>query len=96
VHPLLTLSDTDDALNWNGNLDNPNDSEEDCAADDESDIEYNNSIDKPECPQQPGLSAAPNVPRLFRPIWKSKRQAEKILLMVDAVETQRNTGGKKK
>ena len=33
-----TISDTDDWLNWNGNLDNPNGSEEDCAADDESDI----------------------------------------------------------
>jgi len=34
-----SLSDSDDWLNWNGNLNNPNDSEDDCSADDESDIE---------------------------------------------------------
>jgi len=34
-----SISDTDDWLNWNGDLDNPNDSEDDCAADAESDIQ---------------------------------------------------------
>jgi len=29
-----SISDTDDWPNWNGDLDNPNDSEDDCAADD--------------------------------------------------------------
>jgi hypothetical protein len=33
-----SISDTDDWLNCNGDLDNPNDSEDDCAADDEFDI----------------------------------------------------------
>jgi len=37
--PPAILSDTDDWLNWNGDLDNPNDSEDDCAAHDESNIE---------------------------------------------------------
>jgi hypothetical protein len=37
-----SISDTEDWLQWNGDLDNPNDSEEDCAADDDSDIEHNN------------------------------------------------------
>jgi len=32
-----SVLDTDDGLNWNGDLDIPNDSEDDCAADDESD-----------------------------------------------------------
>jgi len=36
---------TDDWLNWNGDLDNPKDSEDDCAADNESDIEQNNAIE---------------------------------------------------
>jgi hypothetical protein len=36
------------------------------------------------------------VPRLVRPTWKSKWQAEKVLATVNAVETERNTGGKKK
>jgi len=39
-----SISDTDDWLNWYGDLDNRNDSEEDCAADDESDKEPNTGI----------------------------------------------------
>jgi len=77
-------------------LDNPNDSEEDCAADDESDVEHNNGIEDPECPEQQDVSTAPNVPGLVRPTRKSKRQAEKVLGTVNAVETRRNKGGKKK
>jgi len=46
-----SISDTDNWLNWNGNLDYPNDSEEDCAADNESDIEDNNGTEDPECPE---------------------------------------------
>jgi len=91
-----SLSDTDDCSNWNGDLDNPNDSEDDCAADDESDIEQYNGIEDSECPEQQDVSAAPNVPGLVQPTRKSKPQAEKVLLTVSAVETRRNTGGKKK
>jgi len=91
-----SISDTDDWLNWNGDLDNPNDSEEDCAADDESDIEHNNGIQDPECSEQQDVSATPNVPGLVRPTRKSKRQAEKVLVTVNAVETRRNKAGKKK
>jgi len=91
-----SISDTKDWLHWNGNLDNPNDSEEGCAADDESNIEHNNGIENPECPEQQDVSRAPNVPRLVRPTWKSKRQAEKGLVTVNAGETRRNNGGKNK
>jgi hypothetical protein len=91
-----SISDTDDWLNWNSNLDNRNDSEDDCAADDESEIEQYSGIEDSECPEQQDVSAAPNVPRLVRPIRKSKRQAEQVLVTVNAVETQRNNGGKKK
>jgi len=91
-----SISDTGDWLNWNGDLDSPNDSEDDCAADDESDIGPNNGIEDPECPGQQDVSAAQNVPALLRPTRKSKRQAEKVLMTVIAVETRRNTGGKKK
>ena len=59
--PGITL-DTEDWPNWNGDLDNPNDSEEDSAADDESNIEHNNAIKDPECPEQQDVSATPNVP----------------------------------
>jgi len=91
-----SISDTEDWLNWNGDLDNPNDSEEDYAADDDSDIEHNNCIDDPECPEEQDVSAAQNVPGLVRPTRKSKRQAEKVFVTVNAVETRRNKGGKKK
>jgi hypothetical protein len=91
-----SISDTEDWLNWNGNLDNPNDSEEDCAADNDSDIEHNNCIEDPECPEQQDVSAAPTVPRSVWPTRKSKRQAENVLMTVNAAETRRNQGGKKK
>jgi len=91
-----SISDTDDWLNWNGDLDNPNDSEDDCAADDESDIGPNNAIEDPECPEQQDVSAAPDLRGLVRPTQKSKRQAQKVLVTVNAVETRRNNGGKKK
>jgi len=71
-------------------LDNPNDSEEDCAADDESDIEHHNVIEDPESPEQQDVSGAPNVPGLVRPTRKSKTHAEKVLVTVNAVETRRN------
>jgi len=77
-------------------LDNPNDSVEDCAADDGSDIEYNNCIEDPECPEQQDVRAALNVPGLVRPTQKSKRQAETVLVTVNAAETRRNKGGNMK
>jgi len=76
-------------------LDNPINSDEDYTADDESDIEQNNGIEDPECPEQQDVSAAPNGPGLVWPTCKSKRQAEKLLVIVNAAETRRNKGGKK-
>jgi hypothetical protein len=77
-------------------LDNPNDSEEDCAADDDSEIEHNNWIKDPDYPRQQNVSTVSYVPGLVRPTRKSKRQADKVLVTVNAAETQRNKGGKKK
>jgi len=74
-----SISDTEDRLHWNGDMDNPIDSKEDCAADDKSDREYNNGIEDPECPEQQDVSTTPNVAGLVRPRRKSKRQAEKVL-----------------
>jgi hypothetical protein len=67
-----SLLDTEDCLNWNGDLDNPNDSEEYCAAAEKSDIEHNNGSEDPECPEEQDVIAAPNVPRLVRPIRNSE------------------------
>jgi len=91
-----SILDTNDWLNWNGNLDTPNDSKEDCAADDESDLEPNTGIEDPDCPEQQDVSDAPNVPRLVRPTQRSRRQAEKVLVTVNEIEMRRNKGGKKK
>jgi hypothetical protein len=90
------ISDTVDCLNWNGDLHNPNDSEDDYAADGETDIDPNNGIEGLECPEQQDVRAVPIVPRLVRPTRKSKRQAENVLVTVNAVEMRRNKGGKKK
>ena len=64
--------------------------------DNDSDIEHNNCIEDPECTEQQDVRAAPNVPRLVRPTRKLQRQAEKVLMTVNAAETRRNKGGKKK
>jgi hypothetical protein len=63
---------------------------------DEFDIEHNNGIEDPESPKQQDVSAVPNVPGLVRPTAKSKRHAETVFVMVNAVETRSNEGGKKK
>jgi len=65
---LGSISDTENRLNWNGDLDNANDSENDWEADDEWDRELHNCIEHSETPEQQNVSAAPNVPRLIRPI----------------------------
>jgi len=85
-----SISDTEDWVNWNGDLDNPNGSEDDCAADIESDVQHDNSIEDPESPEQQDVSAAPNVPGLIRPPQRLKTFAEKVLVMVNAIETWRN------
>jgi len=92
--PPESISDTEDWLHWNGDLGNPNDSEEDCAADDDSDLEHNNCVKDPEYPEQQDVSGSPNVPRLVRPTRKSKIEAEKVIMTVNAAETRRNKGGK--
>jgi len=91
-----SISVTEDWLNRNGELDNPNDSEDDCAADVESDMNQDDSIEDPESQEQQDVSAAPNVPKLIRPTQKSKTQAEKVLVPLNAIETRRNKGVKKK
>jgi len=94
--PPESISDIKDWLNWNGDLDNPNDSKDDCAVDVESDMKQNNSINDPEFPEQRNVNITPNVPGLIRPTRKSKRYTENVLVMVNAIETRRNKEVKKK
>jgi len=89
-----TIFRTEDWLNWNGDLDNPNDSEEDGGADVESDIEQDNSIEDPGCAGQRDVSAMSNVPWLNRPTRKAQSQAEQVVMWVNAMERRRNKGVK--
>jgi hypothetical protein len=91
-----SISDTDNWLDWDGDLDNPNVSEDDCVVDNESDLEQHNFIQDSETTAQRDGRAAPNVPGLIRPTRKSKRQAEKVTVRVSAMETRRNKGKKTK
>jgi len=87
-----SISDTENWLNWNGNLDNPNDSEDDWEADNESDMELDNGSEVSETLEWRNVSAAPNVPGLIRPIWQSKKKVEKVLVTVNTMWTRRNKG----
>jgi hypothetical protein len=91
-----TMSDTEDWLNWNGDLLNPTDSEDNCAADVESDMEQDYSIRDPESPEQQDVNAAPNVSGLIWSRRKSMRHVAKLLVMVNAIEMRTNKGVNKK
>jgi hypothetical protein len=88
-----SISDKD-WLNFNGNLDIPSDTKEDCTAEDKSGIEPGNGIEDLECPLQGEVSPTPNVPGLIRPTHKAKRLAEKVFVTVNPIETRRNKGVK--
>jgi hypothetical protein len=77
-------------------LKDPNDTEDDYAADVESDVEQGNGIEEPECPELWDMSAAPNVPGLIRPKRKSTRLDERLFSTVNGMETRRNKAVKKK
>jgi len=62
-----SISDTKNSLNWSGDLDIPNDSEDDWEADNESDMQMDNVREDSETPEQRNVSATPNVPQLILP-----------------------------
>jgi len=91
-----SISDTEHWLDWNGDFDNPNNSEDNWEADDESDMGLHNGIEDSETPAQRNVSAAPNVPGSIRPIRQSQKMVEKALMTVNIMETRRNKEIKKK
>jgi len=91
-----TISDTKNWLNWNGDLDNPNNSKDDWEADNESDTELDNGSEVSQTLEVWNVSAAPNVPGLIRPIRQSKKKVEKAFVTVNIMETRRNKGIKRK
>jgi len=91
-----SISVTKDWLDWNGDMDYPNDTEDNYAAEVESDMEQGNSLEDAEYPLQRYVSTATNVPGLNWPTRKWKRHAEKVLVTVHQIETRRNKGVKQK
>jgi hypothetical protein len=91
-----SISDTENWLNWNGDLDNPNNSEDDWEADNKSDTELDNGSEVSETLAVRNVSADPNVPGLIRPVRQSKKKVEKAFVTVNIMETRRNKGIKKK
>jgi hypothetical protein len=87
-----SISDTEDLVTWNGDLDNPNDSNDDCEADIESDMEQDTSIEDSQWPKQQDMSTVPIVPGSIWPTRKSRRHAEKAFVTVNAIERGRNKG----
>jgi hypothetical protein len=57
-----SISDTENWLNWNDDLDDPNDSDDDWEEDNESDMELHNGSEVSETLLVRNVSAAPNVP----------------------------------
>jgi len=77
-------------------LANQNESEQDCEADDESNVELDYCFVDPEYPEPQAVCAAPNVHGLIRPTWSSKKKTEKGLVTVNTTETRRIKGNRKK
>jgi len=93
--PEECISGNKNWLNWNSDLDDPNESEDDCETDDESDKQPGGAIKTSESPEQQCVSAAPNGSGFILPTQKSMKQGEKGLLTVSTTETRRNKGSKK-
>jgi hypothetical protein len=62
-----SISDMENWLTWKSDLDNPNVSEEDWEADDESNLEQDNSIQNLQPPAQRDVSAPTIVSALIEP-----------------------------
>jgi len=90
-----SISNTENWLDWNGDLDNPNLSEDDREADDQSDTELDNGIEDLESREHLVMCATPIVPGLTWPTWRSTNQAPKGLTTVTEMETRSNTGSKR-
>jgi len=91
-----SIPDTDNWLDLNSHLDNPNNSEDDWNIDIESDKVVHNGIEEPDSPELQDVHAVPNVPGLIQPTLRSKNKVEKWLLTVNILNMRRNKGHKKK
>jgi hypothetical protein len=83
-------------LNWNGNLNNPTDSKDNCETDGKFDIELANVNKDAESPERGDKSTMPNVAGLIQPLRMSNRIAEKWLVAANAIQIMSNMGIKNK
>jgi hypothetical protein len=79
-------------IDWNGDLYNPNNSEDYWEANNEFTIEPDNCITDAETPQEEVVSTAPNITRLIPPTQKSMKEAKQVLMTVNTMEKIRNHG----
>jgi hypothetical protein len=91
-----TMSDTENWLNWNGQMVDSNKSKDYCDADNESDIELGVGIKPLESPEHRFETATANILRLNHPFQRSMNQAVHGLITVSAMETRWNKGNKRK
>jgi len=90
-----SISDTENWVNWNGDSENPNDSEDDWEADNESDIAPGNGIEDLASEWWRNVTYALNVLWSIHLTWRSTKPAETVSMMVNAMDTRRNIGTKK-
>ena len=76
-------------------MDNPNDSEDDWEAENETDTEHDNGSEVSQTLEVRNVSAATNVSGLIRPIRQSKKKVEKVLVMVNIWKRGGIRGSKK-
>jgi len=84
------IPDTEEWLNWIGDLDDPNDSEKNCGPNVESDLEQGNGTDHLDGLENRDVSSVPNAPRLICHRQQSKRPAEEMSITVNAIKLKKN------
>jgi hypothetical protein len=79
-------------LNWNGDLDYPNESEDEWVENDDSDVEVDDDIKAGESPWYRVVSAVRTVPDLIRRTLRSMKHNDEKLMTVSTMETRRKKG----
>jgi len=87
-----SISDSENWLDWNGDVDNSNNSKDNWDADTESEIQQENDFEETETLEKQNVSAAPNVPRLIWPTRRSKKNIHQVLKTVNTIEWRSTEG----
>ena len=70
-----SISDSENWLNWNCDLDHPNVSDDNWEEDDETIVNWDNGIECQGSPERQDVSVLPNFPGLIRPTGRSMKKA---------------------